>query len=186
MQHRRDQRLMGTVEQLAPLFMTTVQNGIFLIGIDMSDPAYPAGAAILFSGDDEFYGQISDAMPASALGDLAVVFHAADKRIAAMMRSPGRRVLRRALPRAMPDEISGRDLETHSGLVARRPPFAIIRTANEVYGAVIVHLLIQATGRTEWRTALRVSSGWLGDLARLAEEASKYPGQALVAQPSLP
>lgn len=181
MQHRRDQRLMGTVEQLAPLFMTTVQNGIFLIGIDMSDPAYPAGAAILFSGDDEFYAQISDAVPAPAVSDLAVVFHAADKRIAAMMRSPGRR----ALPREMPDGIASQDLDAHPGLVARRPPFAIIRTANEVYGAVIVHLLIQATGTTEWCTALRVSSGWLGDLARLAEEASKYPGQALVAQPSL-
>ncbi|UNC16389.1 hypothetical protein FE249_19455 (plasmid) [Acidiphilium multivorum] len=178
MQHRRDQRLMGTVDQLAPLFMTTVQNGIFLIGIDMGDPAHPAGAAILFSGDDEFYGQISDAMPASALSDLAVVFHAADKRIAAMMRSSGRR----ALPREMPDGIASQDLKASPGLVAHRPPFAIIRGANEVSGTVLVHLLIQAAGTAEWRTALRVSSWWLGRLAGLAEKASRYPGQALAAQ----
>ena len=186
MQHRRDQRLMGTVDQLAPLFMTTVQNGIFLIGIDMGDPAHPAGAAILFSGDDEFYAQISDAVPASALGDLAVVFHAADKRIATMMRSPGRRVLRRALPGELPEGISDQDLEAHPGLVAHRPPFAIIRGANEVSGTVLVHLLIQAAGTAEWRTALRVSSWWLGRLAGLVEDASRYPSQALVAQHDSP
>ncbi len=127
-----EDRIVGPKAELTRMFGTVAANDVFAICVDASDPAHPAGAATIFSGDNGTYSQACRPFDAARLLAFARMLAAARAalREACMIRGKQAREIyclhpNRAQP-GSPTSIDIEDARSHPGFLAEEGGFATI------------------------------------------------------------
>jgi hypothetical protein len=131
-QSKDGDRIVGPKAELTKMFAAVAANDVFAICVDASDPAYPAGAATIFSGDSGTYSQVCrpfDAARLPAFANMLAAAHAALGEACVIRGKKGREIYclhpDRAQPGA-PTSLDIREARRHPGFLAGEAGFATV------------------------------------------------------------
>lgn len=150
--------------------------GIFAIALDPSDPDFPNGSALLFSGDDGSFWPSTGRFPIEQVDSLAAVFRDAAPAAERVCVSSGRggrdKSLRAHSVQPVPETMPlNADVQSHKGFLAANEHWAtFVTTDGGDRDRVALHILRADPETGEWRRAKDCHIFWLPSLLAVAEE----------------
>ena len=129
---KADTRIVGSKAELTKMFGAVAANDVFAIGVDSSDAAFPAGAAIIFSGDNGTYLQACrpfDAARLPAFAKMLAAAHGALRNACGIRGKKGREIYCLQPERSQPGAPTALDIaqaRRHPGFLAEDGGFATV------------------------------------------------------------
>jgi hypothetical protein len=170
----------GSLHVLEGAFTTVVADGeygIFAIGVDLTDPDFPEGSAVLFVGDDGRFEPSSPRFSATEIDLIAHILAEANETVGRVcVASKGRFVLRsrsaQAVPEAMPLDTN---LQSHLGFLATNARFcALVSPYGDDLDHVALHLMMADDQSNVWRAVSKCDVHWLPTLSEVAGRLSEH------------
>ena len=186
---KADTRIVGPKAELTKMFGAVAANDVFAICVDASDPAYPTGAAAIFSGENGTYSQACRPFDAAKLAAFATMLAAAHEalRLACIIRGrKGREIYCLHPDRSQPGAPSALDIEEarrHPGFLAEDGGFATLTFPRGEDRSDPMFAIYAAEGDGEAKRLWLGSVFWLNWIESLALTACKGHGDggALIA-----
>ncbi len=129
---KTDTRIVGPKAELTRMFGAVAANDVFAICVDSSDPAFPAGAATIFSGDNGTYSQACrpfDAARLPAFAKMLAAAHGALRDACVVRGRKGREIYCLRSDRSQPGAPTALDIDEarrHPGFLAEDGGFAAV------------------------------------------------------------